>query len=153
MNLLYQDCRVLLQRRSAQDIFPSIKGVPRMYTTWNQVEPQSAKTVSHAKRSDDDSSNTIARNAVVRYVYVPTVLQSIFLVTTQLDLTSSLFSTQTSRVAVTQIGTRRAVLWSTSILPLLPGLIFAQTVWPAMRTVTSPRHVRLLRCADQLLTS
>lgn len=82
----------------------------------------------------------------LRYMRYPTNMVAVRSTSSELNLTSSLFSTYPSRVVAAQIAVRWALLWSTSVLPMLPCLTLAQTI----RSGARPSW---LWCADQLLTT
>ena len=64
---------------------------------------------------------------------------------TELNFSSPLFATEVSRVTTLATGTLGTVGTSAAILPLLPSLLFAKTVGPAVCPSAVPLGMRLGR--------
>lgn len=71
----------------------------------------------------------------------------------QLNLSSPFLTTKAPGVCASLIYARGSICRPATILPPLPGLLFAKTIRPAICATTSPVSVRMSRRAHELLAS
>ena len=137
-NRYVQIAKVLLQRRSAQDIsFPASNDCPKhtpyeVRLTPNTPNSKSCQTMAMEAPRTPNTGTPMRCMRCLIIIATPCSTGSKF------NLASPLFSTYSSRVIAAQIAVRRTLLCPTSILPMLPCLSLTQTIRSAIGPIVSP---------------